>query len=236
MQATGSNSQPNKQSIRISTDGLSFYAQGERRDIGFAHKDERFLRAMSYCLCAPELAEIAADTQITLCCPMATPLPNDLFDNRQAAEILGMQYPKAKGMVCRTTRTDYGTTVAFAVPEEFDRFLTENYPQADIRHCDAGRIGQVLLESKTGNAPYIRIYTEGDRSCLVAACQGQLQLCNRYDTPEASDTLYFLAEFCDQLHWSQTETRIACDEACAARPLIAERFRHCETFSSTLCE
>ena len=189
---------------------------------------------MSYCLCREDLC--IPDARITLCCPIAAPVPSDLFDSRQTAELMTFLHPEAKGMVCRSTRSDYGFTIVYAVPPEFDRFLNENYPQAAVCHCDAERIALAMLESKSENAPCVRIYTEAGRSCVIAVDGGHLQLCNRYATPDPADILYFLAEICDQLHWSQADTRVCCDTNCPAKALISERFTHCKAFIPSICE
>ncbi|MBO4370023.1 MAG: DUF3822 family protein [Paludibacteraceae bacterium] len=235
MLETGSNSQSYKQSIRIATDGLSFYSHGVVRHIAFDRHDSFFRRAVSYCLCEPDIAD-ADKIEITFCSPWACAIPNDIFDETQAAKILKFHYPETASMATCRQQSEYGFSIVYALPVECKELIDKNFPNAQIHHCDLKRIEQAIATSKITDSDYIRIYTENGRTCIIAASQGQLQLCNRYETPQPADTLYYVADICEQLHWSQRTTIVAYDSDCQAASLLQERFTRCETFNLSICE
>lgn len=202
MQETGNNLHTTYKSIRLSTDGLSFFGASVR-NIPFARPDLRFMRCMSYCLCDAWLQESAPET-IWIYSPDCQLIPSGLFDDRQAGRLLRAQIPQASGAI-RQERLREGVSMVWCIPTLLDDFLSEQFPGATISHPDIPLIRSLVDDTASQQCTGLYIHPQSSTCTMAWANCGQLIGYNRFATPTDDDLLYYVGAVLQNLKCPQTD-------------------------------
>lgn len=224
-------------SIQLSLDGLSFCVldpvtntflalhdvRFEAPDPSFAKHEEFLMRNRTFQLHFNKVA-------VTIESPAFTLMPIALYDDDNIRQLLALTGINVRDddKVLRNNIDLAGATTAFAVPNFLYFFLRTQFKDVDIYHITTPVVNSLLLKRQGeagGEQPEGSVCAILNRESLtmVAACRGELRLCNRFYCRETTDYVYMVLFVLEQLGFDPQSTPIAiCGDVTTLDPRVRE--------------
>lgn len=209
MPVTGNNPTHKNLSIRFSTDGFSFCANGNRKSVPFTKPDTWFRRCMAIALCEPALWEQYDTVNIDIDDNPYALVPSAMFNENECTSIIKFNHP---GISLRhyTIHTDnmdgFDITNIYTINTELYNFIQTNFPYATISHISTSLIAEALMHSKKNNTTQAWCIPSEKHMITVVADCGNLLLTNRFSLLNDTDAAYYIGAIFNQYNLSQTET------------------------------
>ncbi len=215
MLVTGSNFTHNTSlSIRLSTDGFSFYASPSKSSFTYfpytidptISLSANFKHALAE---LPELQNPYKTIQI-LIDSSSTIVPFERFDEERIEDIYNFNFPHLRGkVVLYNILPKSNTAILFSIDKSAYQLLNETFPQARFYSIETPVIEYLVEKSKIRETQKLYIYFHEHTINLYIFINGKLHYGNNFNYSDLNDALYFifqvwktqgLNQFTDELH------------------------------------
>lgn len=232
MQVTGNNPLASKRlSIRVSTDGFSFYTPQGQRD--FAVKDgESVTEMLKEALRKHSLLTSDYDEVCLLSDYPATRVPLDEFRSEEAQSLYKLTFGEdsAKGLtILYEVLPALEVVEIYAVDADVTTVVREQFPEASIH----GFYGQTLLNALTEDRKQgdegrrLHVSLCGHDLFICSFIDGRLQFANTYPVRAVSERQYFILYVWSQLELNQlTDNCLLYGEDAELQTMLGKYIRH----------
>lgn len=216
MQVTGSNLTLHKSlSIRLCTDGFSFYASSEQGaesvyipyninpTISLAANLKEAIARL------PELQQDYDNVQVLISSPSSM-VPFELFEEERIEELYSFNFPHRKGScVLYNILSKSNATILYAIDKSAYQLLNETFPHIRYYSVESPVIEYLAEKSKIRETQKLYVYFHEHTLNLYIYTNGKLYFANNFTYTDLNDALYFilqvwksqgLNQFTDELH------------------------------------
>lgn len=141
--------------------------------------------------------------------PRMMVIPAQRIDDNpdSAADMLTALYPDADIMPV-TASVPGGAVIACGPDNDVAAFISRTFARAETAHRLVPLVKYFGLNNRTGSNGKIHVHLHGNQTDIVAFDSNGLLMANTFDTPEATDCLYFIAAAAQQLNFDDETDRL----------------------------
>lgn len=206
-------------SIQLSLDGLSFCALDPvtnvfmaLTDVSFGSVDLTFAKHEQYLLSNSLFGRRFRKVLVSIESPAFSMLPNSLFDEKQAADVLALTGIKVRSddKVLRNNIELASATTLFSVPNFLYFFLRSQFQPLEIYHSTTPIVSSMLLKRQHEEAALhtLNISLSEGSMTVVATKRNEILLCNRFYCKDSNDYVYMTLFVMNQLGMDIATTNI----------------------------
>lgn len=200
MQVTGNNLNQHKSlSIRLCTDGFSFYVSSSPEDFTFipfpinptVSLTANLREAISQ---IPELSEPYKNIQILVDSP-STILPFECFEEEKIDQLYAFNYPHRKNYtVLYNILPKSNATLLFSIDKSAYQLLAEQFPHAYFYSVETPVMEHLVEKSKLRETQKLYVYFHGCTIHVYIFNNGKLYFANNFTYTDINDALYFILQ------------------------------------------
>lgn len=217
MQVTGSSLNSYKSlSIRLCTDGFSFYVSSANEDTAFSFIPYNINPTISLSANLkeaisrlPELKETYATVQVLVSSPSSM-VPFDLYEEDKIEELYHFNFPKRKsGSVLYNILPKSNTTILFSIDKSAYQILLETFPNVRFYSIESPVIEYLAEKSKIRETQKLYVYYHEHTISIYILIHGKVFFANNFTYTNVNDAIYFILQvwkaqgmnqFTDELH------------------------------------
>lgn len=203
---TADNSGKYIMSIRLRSDGFSFSGYSTSENDSFFYRNVEFDRAKSYVSSLKEfffehefLTYSYKQTNLVCVTPQYTMLPEEVFQEKQKAELLSFSFSSPEGRCLSNLLARESAEVVFGIDEEVYEFCSRSLINPSFIHHITPQLA--LWKQQSRKMIPRQLYVVLHRKIMDVVCysQGTLLFVNSFEYEKTDDILYYILYV-----WKQT--------------------------------
>jgi hypothetical protein len=171
-----------------------------------------------------ELPEIYSDMTLLVSKQNFITIPENFYEV-EFSDLFKLNYNLADEDTIGLDKSDYGIGIVYALNKDIANLITTKFPRVKIRH-EANVLLKKLFKEVNFKQPRILISINNDILILMAISDGNLILCNSYQTKTNDDIFYFVLLALEQLNFIPAETELVILGEPPSRTEIFELFKN----------